>query len=122
MFLAITSFADEKKKLEKINFEVKKIMEMMNIHQFGLYQMAANDMYLSKDFKKASDEIIKYSTKMKGIKHPDKKFQITNKAMLKELLLFKEALDSGKKEKIKSSWQSLNKTCLACHALYNVAK
>ncbi|MCM8527906.1 MAG: hypothetical protein NE327_15400 [Lentisphaeraceae bacterium] len=128
LFWAVTafctglSFAEENKEVAKINREVKKIMEMMNIHQFGLYQMATNDMYLSKDFKTASNEIIKYATQMKGIKHPDKKFVKTNKDMLQELENFKAALKSEQKEKIKSSWQSLSKTCTACHVLYNVAK
>ena len=116
------SYAEEKtdKNTEKINREVKKIMEMMALPRFGLYQLASQDKYTSADFLKASREVLKYASKMRAITHPDAKFQKTNKEMLKALKPFEQAVKSGKKEEIKSKWLILNVKCNSCHVLYNI--
>lgn len=114
------SFANEDKHKEKINHEVKKIMEMMALPRFGLYQLSAQDDYTSKDFINASKEVIKYASQMKTVKHPDKAFQKSNEEMLKALQSFELAVKSEEKEKIKKEWAKLSISCNSCHALYNI--
>ena len=116
------SYAEEKadKNKEKINREVKKIMEMMALPRFGLHQLAGQGKYTSADFLKASKIVLKYASEMKRITHPDAKFQKTNMEMLKALKPFEQALKSGKKDEIKNKWQILSVKCNSCHVLYNI--
>lgn len=116
------AFADEhkSKESEKVYKEVKKLMEMMTLPRLGLYKLSGEGEYKSKDFTNASKEVIKYASKMKTIKHPDKAFQKTNEKMLELLAAFEAALKSGKEEQIKSKWHALNVSCNSCHALYNI--
>lgn len=108
------------KNAEKVNREVKRIMEMMVLPRYGLYKLSGEGKYDLPDFKSASKEVIKYAVKMKTIKHPDKAFQKTNEEMLKALAVFEGAIKSGKKEQLKSTWLILNEKCNNCHILYNI--
>ena len=112
-------FADKKAE-EKVYKEVKKIMEMMALPRFGLYKLSGEEKYTSNGFLSASKEVLKYAAKMKDIKHPDEKFQKTNREMLEALKPFEIALKSGKKEQIKNAWLKLNISCNNCHVLYNI--
>ncbi len=120
MFVLFMHVEAESKEKDKVNREVKKIMEMMALPRFGLYQLSSQGDYTSKDFLNASKEVIKYASKMKAVKHPDKDFKKTNEEMLKVLKSFEVAIESGKKGKIKKEWERLSISCNSCHALYNI--
>ena len=118
LFTPLSFSAD--KNTEKVNREVKRIMEMMVLPRYGLYKLASEGKFDLPDFKSASKEVIKHASKMKDIKHPDKNFQKTNEEMLKALALFKLAIKSGKEEQVKHKWLILSVKCNNCHVLYNI--
>ena len=120
MFFYAVHAEEKPEGVYKTNKEVKKIMEMMALPRFGLYQLSGQGAYTSKDFLKASKEVLKYAWKMKTVKAPDADFKRTNDEMLKALKPFEDALKSGKKEEIKNKWLVLSVKCNNCHALYNI--
>ena len=110
---------EERKKMLKIaEHEIHEIMEDMDLPEYGIVQMVKRDEILTKDFQKASADMIKYGRQMKDVKHPDAKFNQFNDEMLDAFDHFEEALKTKDKAKILASWKAVDATCKKCHDAY----
>ena len=106
------------KRLKKVEMEVDKIMEMMDLPEYGLVKMSSEGLYLEKDYKKAATDMLHWGRKMKDLDHPDKKFMEMTDDMLKAFDSFEAAINKKDKEEIASSWKVVYKTCKDCHDVY----
>ena len=109
---------ERKKMLKMAEHEIHEIMEDMDLPEYGIIQMIKRDEILSKDFQKASADIIKYGRQMKDVNHPDAKFNQFNDEMLAAFDDFEKALKTNDKAKILASWKAVDGTCKKCHDVY----
>ncbi len=107
------------KRMRLAEQKVDKIMEMMDLPEYGLVKMSSEDLYLSKDYQHAADEMMKWGRELKDLDHPDKKFIEMNQVMFDAFDGFEIALKSRDKEKIASAWKVVAKSCKDCHDVYD---
>ena len=123
--LIITSCKNEQhgpeheKRLKLAEQKVDKIMEMMDLPEYGLLKMSKEGLYLSKDYSQAAADMIMWGRKLKDLDHPDDKFMEMNDVMLKAFDGFELALKSRDKDKIAGSWKVVYKSCKDCHDVYD---
>jgi len=108
-----------KKRLKKAEQKVDKIMEMMDLPEYGLVKMSKEGLYLSKDYSQAANDMIMWGRKLKDLDHPDKKFMEMNEVMLKSFDGFEVAIKNRDKDKIANAWKVVAKSCKDCHDVYD---
>ncbi len=107
------------KRLKLAEQQVDKIMEMMDLPEYGLMKMSKEGLYLSKDYSQAAADMMLWGRKMKDLDHPDKKFMELDKQMQEAFDGFETALKSRDKDKIAKAWKVVAKSCVDCHDIYD---
>ena len=110
---------DYKKRLKLAEQKVDKIMEMMDLPEYGLVKMAKEGLYTSKDFTQAGTDMMKHGREMNGLDYPDEEFLDLTKEMLTAFDGFESALKSKDGSKIKESWEEVALSCKKCHDIYD---
>lgn len=110
---------DYKKRLKLAEQKVDKIMEMMDLPEYGLVKMAKEGLYTSKDFTQAGTDMMKHGRDMKGLDYPDEEFLSLTKEMLDAFDGFEVALKSKKESDIKANWEIVALSCKKCHDIYD---
>lgn len=111
--------SEYEKRLKKAEMEVDKIMEMMDLPEYGLVKMSKEGLYLEKDYSKAAADMLHWGRKMKDLDYPDEKFMKMTNDMLKTFDGFEAALAKKDKEQIATAWKAVAKSCKDCHDVYD---
>lgn len=107
------------KRLKLAEQQVDKIMEMMDLPEYGLVKMSKEGLYLTKDYSQAAADMMLWGRKMKDLDHPDKKFMEFDRQMQEAFDLFETALKSRDKDQIAGAWKVVAKSCKDCHDVYD---
>lgn len=110
---------DHERRIKLAEQKVDKIMEMMDLPEYGLVKMAKEGLYTSDDFLQAGTDMIKHGRDMKGIDYPDEDFLKMNQEMLDAFDGFEVALKSKNEADIKANWEAVALTCKKCHDVYD---
>jgi hypothetical protein len=104
--------------LRRVENEVDKIMEAMDLPEYGLVKLAKKGEYTG-DFIEAGRDLIKAGSKMTAIEHPDAEFNQFSRNMMDAFKHFEKALESKDSSTIKQSWQLVQQSCVKCHDVYD---
>ncbi|MCM8540149.1 MAG: cytochrome c [Lentisphaeraceae bacterium] len=110
---------DIERRIKLAEQKVDKIMEMMDLPEYGLMKMSKEDLYTSKDFTQAAEDMIKHGRDMKDLDYPDEEFMAMTKEMLVAFDGFESALKTKDKAQIKEGWETVKATCKKCHDIYD---
>lgn len=112
------TISPEEKRLKEANKKLGWIMQDMEVPEYKLDRLLKKGEFLSDDFMKYANEVIKNARKLKEIDHPDTKLVGLGKEMLTAIDSLEAAVASKSPEKLKGSWGALTKKCAACHKDY----
>ena len=108
----------EEKRLKTANKKLGWIMQDMEVPEYKLDELHEKGDLLTEDYLKYSKEMIDNTKKFNEIDHPDEKLVKFANEMLEAMKGFETAISTKNKEAVKVSWQTLIKTCAACHKVY----
>jgi hypothetical protein len=104
---------------KKADQQVDKIMEAMDLPEYGLVKLSKEGQFTSADFTQAGKDLIVAGRDLAKIDHPEEDFNEFTKNMIKAMTEFELVLESKDSEKIKNSWSRLRATCTKCHDVYD---
>lgn len=117
-FVFSCTYTADDLQIRRVENEVDKIMEAMDLPEYGLVKLAKQGEYTG-DFIQAGRDLIKAGSKMAGLEHHEAEFNQFSRNMIDAFKHFEKALESKDSNTIKQSWQLVQQSCVKCHDVYD---